>query len=288
MFRCLNQYSNEYIEDYNIDLNTFEKMNDVFMDEIVSIEEVQPTNTYVYDFTVADTKNFIILNGLCMRDSFHSSGVGGKGGTNIGVDRIKEVFSLSKNPKEPYMIIYLDKEYQTKKDFANKIASHIKFTTIKDLRTKIEIFYDPNPNEKDSFIERDNITNVFYTYQQNKQCCSNTIDGLSWLMRIEFDKEKLLSKEVTLLDIKSQFCFNWEKRNVDIKNLKREKRQMLDKITQLAVMSNTDNNDIPIIHLRFDMTNFNSSTLVDFMDMFVDEFKLKELSIYFDEKINRK
>ena len=36
-------------------------------------------------------------------------------------------------------MIYLDKEYQTKKDYANKIASHIKFTTIKDLRTKIEI-----------------------------------------------------------------------------------------------------------------------------------------------------
>ena len=66
--------------------------SNVFMDEIISIEEVKPTHTYVYDFTVQDTKNFIISNGLCVRDSFHASGVGGKGGTNIGVDRIKEVF----------------------------------------------------------------------------------------------------------------------------------------------------------------------------------------------------
>ena len=29
------------------------------------------------------------------------------------------------------------------------------------------------------------------------------------------------------------------------------------------------------MHIRFDMTNFNSSTLIDFMDMFIDEFKLK-------------
>lgn len=213
-----------------------------------------------------------------MLNAFHSAGVGGKGGTTIGVDRIKEVFSLSKNPKEPYMSIYMDKEHQSNKDFANKIASYIKFTIIKDLRVKIEILYDPNPYGKDSIMEKDKVYNVFYTYQQNKQCCSNSIEGLPWLMRIEFDKEKLLSKEVTLLDIKSQFCFNWEKRYIDIKNLKREKRYILEKITQLAVLSNTDNDDIPCIHLRFDLTNFNSSTLVDFMDMFVDNFKLKGMT----------
>jgi DNA-directed RNA polymerase II subunit RPB1 len=210
-----------------------------------------------------------------MLNAFHSSGIGGKGGTNIGVDRIKEVFSLSKNPKQPYMYVYLDKENQTKKDFANKIASHIKFTTIKHLRSNIEIFYDPMPYEKDGFMEKDNVYNIFQSYQLNKQCCLNTIDGLPWLMRIEFDKEKLLSKEVNLLDIKSQFCFIWEKRYQDIKSLKREKKAIIEKITQLSVLSNTDNNDIPVIHIRFDLQNFNSSTLVDFMDMFVDDFKLK-------------
>jgi DNA-directed RNA polymerase beta' subunit len=210
-----------------------------------------------------------------MLNAFHSSGIGGKGGTNIGVDRIKEVFSLSKNPKEPYMIIYLDKNHRSKKDYANKIASHIKYTTIKDLRNKIEIFYDPNPGKDDSFMKKDNIKHIFHTHQPTKQACSNSIDGLPWLMRIEFDKEKLLNKEVTLLDIKSKFCFYWEKRFLDVKSLKREKRQILDKINQLAILSNNDNNDIPIIHIRFSMNNFNSSTLIDFMDMFIDDFKLK-------------
>ena len=252
--------------------------SNIFMDEIISIIEVKPTHTYVYDLTVADTKNFVISNGLCMRDSFHASGVGGKGGTNIGVDRIKEVFSLSKNPKEPEMEIYFDQEHRSKKDFANKIASYIKFTTIKDLRTKIEILYDPNPYNPNGYIVTDNIGVPFYTYQSNKQCCSNSIDGLPWLMRIEFDREKLLNKEVSLLDIKSQFCFAWEKRYTDIKSIKREKRQLIDKITQLAVLSNTDNDDVPILHIRFDMTNFTQSTLVDFMDLFVDEFKLKGMA----------
>jgi len=249
--------------------------SDVFMDKIVSIEEVKPTKTYVYDFTVEDTKTFIIANGLCCMDSFHASGIGGM---DIGVDRIKEVFSLSKNPKKPYMMIYMDKEHQKNKDFANKIASHIKFITIKDLRTNIEIYYDENPYDKDGFMEKDNVFNIFYSYQSNKQCCLNSIDGLPWLMRIEFDKEKLLNKEVTLLDIKSKFCFAWEKRYQDTKSLKREKRQILEKITQIAVLSNTDNDDKPVIHIRFDLTNYNSSTIIDFMDMFVDNFKLKGIS----------
>lgn len=208
-------------------------------------------------------------------NTFHTSGVAAIGGANLGVPRLKEVFSLSKNLKEPLMIIYFDKEHNNKKDFANKIASYIKFTTIKDLRTKIEIYYDPQPYKKDGFMDKDNVYNIFYSYQQNKNCCQNTIDGLNWLMRIEFDKEKLLTKEVTLLDIKSSFCQAWVKRYLDIKTLKREKRQILEKITQLAVLSNTDNDDIPTIHIRFDMNNFNSATLVDFMDLFVDEFKLK-------------
>ena len=277
MKRCMRIDNNSY-EFFEESPNNVLNLGDVFMDEIMSIEEVKPTHTYVYDFTVADTKNFVIANGLCVRDSFHASGVGGKGGTNIGVDRIKEVFSLSKNPKAPEMQIYLDTEHRTKKDFANKVASHIKFTTIMDLRNKIEILYDPNPYVADGFIARDNIGVPFYTYQSNKQCCTNSIDGLPWLMRIEFDREKLLTKEVSLLDIKSQFCFAWEKRYTDVKGIKREKRQVIDKITQLAVLSNTDNDNTPILHIRFDMTNFTQSTLVDFMDLFVDEFKLKGMS----------
>lgn len=213
-----------------------------------------------------------------MLKSFHSSGIGGKGGTDIGVDTITEVFSLSKNPKAPAMEIYFEKEYRNKKDYTNKIASYIKYTTIKDLRSKMEIFYEPDNNDFDGFINKDNVGEPFYTYQASKQCCLSSIEGLPWLLRIEFDKEKLLNKEVTLLDIKSQFCFSWEKRYTDIKGIKREKKQLIDKITQIAVQSNTDNHEIPVIHIRFDMTNFTQTTLIDFMDIFIDEFKLKGMN----------
>jgi DNA-directed RNA polymerase beta' subunit len=207
-------------------------------------------------------------------NTFHSTGLG----VNAGVPRIQEVFSLSKNLKTPIMVIYLDEEHRHNKDYAKKISSHIKFTTIKDLRTKIDIYYDNNPYEKGGIMEKDNVYNIFYAYQVSKSCCLNKIEGLPWLMRIEFDKEKLMNKEVSLLDIKSKFCVEWEKRYQDIKSLKRDKRHILDKITQLAVLTNSENDNIPIMHIRFDMTNFNSSTLIDFLDIFIDDFKLKGIN----------
>lgn len=275
--KLVNLLNTDISENDKLIINTIIN-NDVFFDEIISIEEVKPSNTYVYDFTIEKTKNFIMANGLCMRDSFHNTGIGGIGGANLGVPRLQEVFSLSKNMKAPFMMVYFDKEHRTKKDYANKIASHIKFTTIKDLRSNIEIYYDPKPYDEGGFMEKDNVYNIFYAFQQSKSCCLNKIDGLPWLMRIEFDKEKMMNKEVCLLDIKSKFCVEWEKRFQDTKSIKREKKQILDKITQLAVLTNTDNDTVPTMHIRFDMTNFNSSTLIDFMDMFVDEFKLKGIT----------
>ena len=95
--------------------------------------------------------------------------------------------------------------------------------------------------------------------------------------------QKLLEKEVTLLDIKSKFCNAWEKRFLDIKSSKKEERAIFDKITQCAILSNTNNDDIPIIHIRFDMSEIDYSTVTEFIDTIVDKFKLKGI-----EEINIK
>ncbi len=48
--------------------------NDTFLDPIISIENVE-NNKYVYDFTVADTRNFSGYNLILHRDSFHVCGI---------------------------------------------------------------------------------------------------------------------------------------------------------------------------------------------------------------------
>lgn len=78
---------------------------DVLFSEIVSIEEVNPTTEYVYDLTVKDVKNFTLLNGLNLRDTFHSSGISIKT-VVAGVPRFQELIGSTKNPKSVICTIF--------------------------------------------------------------------------------------------------------------------------------------------------------------------------------------
>lgn len=48
--------------------------NDVMLDAVKSIEEVPSSHPFVYDLTVADTKNMVDGSGLGLRDTFHTAG----------------------------------------------------------------------------------------------------------------------------------------------------------------------------------------------------------------------
>ena len=248
--------------------------SNVYHDDIVKIELIKPTHKYVYDMTIEDTKNFVIQSAISVRDTFHHAGLGI--GATLGVPRIKEILSLSKNMKTPIMTIYLDKDHRHDKSTVDRIASFIKYTTIEDIRKSVKIYYDPNP-KKGGFMEKDNVHNIFHSRSPTKYSCQSTINNLPWLARIELNKEMLLEKNITLLDIKSIFCDQWEKRYINIKQMKKPKKKLLEKITQCAILSNNDNDRTLIIHIRFDMINYNNNTIIDFVDIFVDDFKLKGL-----------
>jgi DNA-directed RNA polymerase II subunit RPB1 len=219
-------------------------------------------------------------------NSFHHSGIASMSATVQGVPRMKELLSVSKKPKTPQTVIYLENKYMESKDMAHKIASHIKHTSLKDIRGRINVYYDPNPTDANSFMENDNVKHVFAQHKGTKISCQSDISGLPWLMRIEFNREKMLDKEVTLLEIKSKFCSWWEKRFADPKSIKKEEKKVLNKIVTIAVLSNSDNDTQPILHIRFNVkdanknkdTNkdkFNISTIDNFIDFVIDKFKLK-------------
>ena len=211
-------------------------------------------------------------------NTFHHAGIGTYGTATLGVPRIKELISFTKKIKTPIMMIYLDKKYRKNKNMANKIASSIKNTTISDIRDNINVYYDPVPKRKGGFMDQDNVYNIYYSHNPSKRSCQSNIDILPWLIRVELNREMVLDKNITLLDIKSRFCDKWEQRFVNLRGLRKEKKKLLDKITQCAILTNNDNDRIPILHIRFDMTNFDYETIVGFVNMFVDEFKLKGIS----------
>lgn len=294
--RTLDKYIQVFTEANNKSLDPLrkeinEKINilksardaDVVWDKIIKIEYIEPENEneYVYDFTVPGNDSFACGNGVLVHNTlntFHSSGIAAMAATTLGVPRIKELIGLSKNIKTPKTLIYLTKDYMSNRGMANKIASHIRFTTIEHIRSKIDVYYDPNPNKKGGFMEKDNVTEVFYTKGHTKTSCQSDYKGLPWLMRIELDKEKMMNKEVTILDIVSKFCNAWEKRFLDLKSSKKEEVQVLKKITHFAVLHNTDNDFVPVVHIRFDMIDFELNTINDFITILVEKFKLKGIS----------
>jgi len=77
-----------------------------------------------------------------------------------------------------------------------------------------------------------------------------------------------------LLDNKNKFCKVWENKHYD-KTIKGNERYVLEQITQYAITSNSDNDNTPIIHIRFDIQNFDQNVVNDFITFIVDKFKLK-------------
>ena len=217
-------------------------------------------------------------------NSIHSTGGGQMVNVTIGVPRIQEIFSVTKPDKikTPQMSVFLDKKYRSSRDTVNKIASHIKFTSIEDIFKRIDVFNDPDPYAKDGFMEKDNIGKPFYTSKSDSiNGCQSDIENLPILIRIELVKDLMLEKGITLFDIKSKFCSWWEKRHSDIKSMKKEEKRILQKITSMSLLSSSENDVRIFIHIRFGIRDvdkkdkFTNSTLEGFVDNIIKKFQLK-------------
>jgi len=203
--------------------------------------------------------------------SFHTAGLASKGTAVIGTKRLKEILSLTRKMKNPLIYAQLNDEISENKEIANKITSHIRHITFSDIVNKVEIFYDSKPNKKNGITEKDHIGKIFCSI--NKENDDIDINELPWLVRIEINREKLLDKEITLLDIKNKFCNTGRKQLI-----KKEEKKILEKIINWIILSNTDNDDTPVIHIRFQIIDYNMETIYEFIDFILKNFKIRGMS----------
>ena len=186
-----------------------ERNNDytgVIFDRIKTIEEVSNTTNYAYDLTVEDTRNFNVYNGLAIVDTFHFAGVASKSNVTRGVPRIEEILSLSSEPKNPSLTIYLKEEEETQKEKAQTIMYMIEHTKLVEIVKSIEICFDPD--DLNTLISEDKDTIQQYrAFESMVASCAEVNlandenEKSKWIIRMEMDAEVMLEKNITMDDV---------------------------------------------------------------------------------------
>jgi DNA-directed RNA polymerase beta' subunit len=179
---------------------------DTYFDKVISIEEVSNTTNYAYDLTISDTRNFNIYNGLAQKDTFHFAGVASKSNVTRGVPRIEEILSLSENPKNPSLTIFLKQEDETQKDKAQSIMYMLEHTKLEEVVKSVEICFDPD--NLSSLIEEDNNTIEQFKAFENMidECIESSLtndenEKSKWIIRMVMDPVVMLEKNITMDDV---------------------------------------------------------------------------------------
>lgn len=188
--KALNE-DNDFEED-EIEIIKSSVSGDVYYDEITSLEEIDSTHENVYDFTVADTRNFTIFGGLCVRDSFHSSGQDTSSTMNTNV--LSDVISSSKNP--PIVI--------TSVTFVNKALTYEQVYRLRSelVGVSYESLFVPNSAEAVEIERLENIDGIKWWHQY----WLDDIDEKEIVLRLHFDVDKLYSYNINLTYIAEQLA----------------------------------------------------------------------------------
>jgi DNA-directed RNA polymerase II subunit RPB1 len=275
------------IFEYNLTKKSFdEMMQEIKMVFIKSIIEPGEMVGIIAAQSIGEPTSQMSLN------TKHSAGSATKSTTNSGVHRIQELLHYSKHIKTPQTIIYFKEPYCYDRAVVNKIASYFKYLSIRYLIASAEIYYDVGINDiLGKKIKNDNVSNPFFINNQKAD-----INSLPFVFRLKMDMEKMLDKETTLLDIKTKFISHWYKNYTNLKNLKKNEKDVITKISRCAILSNNITDKEQIIHIRFNMSSFNYNIITEFFRMIFDEIPLKgidnitnidivqETCIKFDEK----
>ena len=206
-------------------------------------------------------------------NTFHLAGVAAKSNAVRGVPRLKELLKATRNPKAQCLTIYLRRDIRASKEEARRVAQELEFTVLQDLVTVARIYYDPRDDS--TLIEDDSDWLPFFSAYEQIQNASQTqtktpvpaADATAaetvsaatedesagrspWILRLELDREKMFSKNITMDDI--AFVLN-QKFETDVSTvysdynatrlvfrlrLKAEDSDALNSLNQLKIIQN--------------------------------------------------
>jgi DNA-directed RNA polymerase beta' subunit len=157
----------------------------VYFDKIVSLEYVDASKETVYDFTIEKTRTFLIFNGLCVNDTFHSAGLTIKS-VVVGVPRFSELLNATKDPKMVNCLIYLTEPFTDIAGIRKRIGNSFTEITLKRLYKSSEFIKEPLEKWHYLFCDVYNID----------------ASNLGWRIRFELNKDVVYEYQVTMRAIK--------------------------------------------------------------------------------------
>jgi DNA-directed RNA polymerase beta' subunit len=181
----------------------------VIWDEIVNIEIYTPDQTeYVYDFTVPGNQTFMTDYGVIVHNTlntFHHTGISSKSNVTRGVPRIEEILSLSSEPKNPSLTVFLKPEEETDREKAQSIMYMLEHTKLQEIVQSIEMCFDPD-NLNTLISEDVNTMEQYRLFEQMIDECAEmslTDDNekSKWIIRMVMDPTVMLEKNITMDDI---------------------------------------------------------------------------------------
>ena len=153
-------------------------------------------------------------------DSFHVSGTAAAVKATSGVPRLKEILSATKKTKTPTLIIYMkpdvdsvknpkiaedgiafdDERIEKTKSIAMSIKNSIEITTLANILEYSEIFWD-NGKLETSIEEDKKILEIYNKFSSLDTSVNKCHSDSPWILRMKFNKEKMNSYGLRMIDI---------------------------------------------------------------------------------------
>jgi DNA-directed RNA polymerase II subunit RPB1 len=138
-------------------------------------------------------------------NTFHFAGVASKSNVTRGVPRIEEILSLSSEPKNPSLTVFLKDEDSTQKDKARSIMYMLEHTRLEEIIKTIEICFDPD--DLNTLIDDDKDTIEQYRVFEGmvNECADVKLneenEKSKWIIRMVMEPEIMLEKNITMDDV---------------------------------------------------------------------------------------
>ena len=140
-------------------------------------------------------------------NTFHFAGVASKSNVTRGVQRIEELLSVTSNPKNPSLTIYVNKDIEDDEEKVIQVKTMLEYTILKDIVEKVEICFDPNDSE--TRIKEDEVLMERYHMFESMmdECSSDKIqsnkksDKSKWIIRLKMNAMEMVDRNITMDDV---------------------------------------------------------------------------------------